>query len=787
MGPAKHPAEEDEAPTKFPLRILFFVGFILVALTVLVAKLWYEQVDRRQRWVDRVKKSSVVTVRIPSVRGEIRDRNGIMLAGNRSNYCVDFDLPEIVKSYAETHKNDVPTTVFRMQQGNGLADVKFADVVTILNTAVVPELIKLGIDRDDPAGKLAFSAEKVETHYRTNERVPFQYLYNVNFGTVAKLSENQIGMQGVEIALRAERQYNYASLGAHVLGYVGRLPDMTKESDVKEFTYYQKDIVGISNVEGGYDKYLRGKPGKRVLERSPMNKIGKELEDQYVSPQPGNHVYLTIDARIQTIVENALRESGVGRAAAVVVDPNNGDILSMVSIPNFDPNVFIPAPLKEEWEKLRDDETRPLLNRCINPYVPGSTYKVVTTLAAELSGITPDRTYVCNGAWTVGKNNMKCHIFPGAHGRLTMTEALKKSCNCYFFNLANDIKDANDKRVGLSYIEKIGTAFGLGQTSNLPLSGERAGTLPGPRWLTATGKAGSIEHMGNIANTAIGQGMVEASPLQMAMVAATLGNGGTSYYPRLVSRVVNANLEDVRDADGNLVVPVEPQVRANLRDLGLTAAQIEVPRRGMWRVVNEEGGTGRQGAIKGIDVAGKTGTAQFKRENPDGGLPIPDNRVWFMCFAPYKNPKYAICVMVEGAKSGGGVAAPIVQKILREALALGAGVEPKIVPLSPAEGNFTFVETVGLKPDGSLTRLVEATYKRQRPDEDELPVDHGDAPIERRNRDRNIPTPELRSSADARGQAAAGRAPAAPKKGSLLQRLFGPRNSPPPDTNTPRR
>jgi penicillin-binding protein 2 len=273
----------------------------------------------------------------------------------------------------------------------------------------------------------------------------------------------------------------------------------------------------------------------------------------------------------------------------------------------------------------------------------------------------------------------------------------------------------------------------------------------------------------------------------MAMVAATLGNGGTSYYPRFVSRVVDANQEDVRDAEGNLVVPVEPRIRANLRDLGLTAAQIEVPRRGMWRVVNEPGGTGRQAEIKDVGVAGKTGTAQFKREDPNGGPPIPDNRVWFMCFAPYKNPKFAICVMVEGAKSGGGVAAPIVQKILRESLALEAGVEPTVVPLAPVAGNFTPVETVEIKPDGQLRRLVEATF-RQRPDEDELPVDHGNAPIERRNRDEDAPRPDVRK-ADARGQAIAGRAPTPPRKG-FFRRIFGPRNEPAPaptPANFPRR
>jgi penicillin-binding protein 2 len=291
-----------------------------------------------------------------------------------------------------------------------------------------------------------------------------------------------------------------------------------------------------------------------------------------------------------------------------------------------------------------------------------------------------------------------------------------------------------------------------------------------------------IESSGNIANTSIGQGMVQCSPLQIAMMSATVANGGTSYYPRLISRVVDSEGNDVRDADGNLSVPVEPRIRANLREFGLTPTQIEVVRRGMWKVVNDPGGTGSRAAIKGVEVAGKTGTAQFKREIKPGEF-VKDNRVWFTCFAPYNQPKYAVCVMVEGAKSGGGVAAPIVQKILKESLALEAGYDPKVTWLNPAQGSFDPIEQITLKDDGSLTKLVATAFQNtdQRPDarNEDTAVDNGDAQVERRGARKEATGADVRASADARGKVQrSGQQQVAPKKASFWELFFGPRTKP---------
>ncbi len=737
------------------LRVLVVALFMLACFGALGAKLYVEQVIRHETWAARVKKSSNVTVRIPSVRGEIRDRNGIRLVANRTSYGVDFYLPQIVQGYREQHGNKIPRVTYRTNIEEMPKDVQVADVIQILNSSVISRLVELDIARD-------YNTTQVDRHYRTNAEVPYPYLDEVDFESVARLSEIDAAMPGVEVVQRPVRQYYFGAMAAHVLGYVGAPEDINKEPDIKDFNYYQPDVVGRASVELYCDKFLRGKPGRRILERTPKGRIGGEIRRE--PPVPGNHVYLTIDARIQMIVETALRQAQVGRASAVVVNPSNGDILAMANVPNYDPNVFIPKASPEVLKAFEDDDTDPLLNRSIQGYLPGSTYKVVTAFAGLRAGISPDRRFNCPGGIEYGGRLMKCWIAErgGSHGMLDMSGSLKHSCNCYFFQEANV--------AGLPHIEAIGEALGLGQRSGLPLSGEASGILPGPKWLTAKGLEQLATSRGQIANTSIGQGMVLASPLQMAMVCATVANGGISYYPRMISRVVNDNGEDLMGEDGRLAVPVEPRVRADLRTMGLSSEDIEVVRRGMWRVVNEAGGTGSKARIKGVEVAGKTGTAQFKRK-VNGEL-VKDNRVWFMCFAPYKQPKFVVVVMVEGAKSGGGVAAPIANKILKEALAIEIGVEPTVAAMTPVAGSFEHIEEIPLKDDGTLSKVVAKAYAGtdQRPGDDEVSTQNDDAPVE--SRKKTAARPDVRAAADERGRVAR-RQPE--KKPNFFQRLFGPR------------
>jgi penicillin-binding protein 2 len=477
------------------------------------------------------------------------------------------------------------------------------------------------------------------------------------------------------------------------------------------------------------------------------------------APQQGNHVHLTIDARIQYITERALR--AVGRGAAVVVNPRNGDILAMASVPSYDPNAFIPSVSPADWKHLNDDETDPLTNRAVQSYAPGSTYKTVTALAGLRASLPASRTYHCSGGVSYGDKYMKCWIAAkgGSHGSLSLPDALKHSCNCFFYQWGN--------AAGIDHIQAVGEQLGLGRKSGLPLTGESPGILPGPTWLRTMNPIERWSN-GHTANISIGQGFVLASPVQMAIVTAAIANRGVLYEPRLVLRVVDPDGRDVIDpATNTLVAPPEPKVRADLRTLNITDAQIESVREGMRRVVDS--GTGKRAQIDGMAVAGKTGTAQFWRGNKQ------DNHTWFITFAPYENPKFAVVVMVQGAKSGGGVSAPIAQKIMEESFALEKGYNPGVVKMTPAKGSFQQIEMVDFK--GSDVPTVSTQ-------EDHETADHTDRPISAR-KERQMAQPNIRVEPDARGRQRLPRDVYSPRdRRGFFQRFFGGR--PPIDAPPPR-
>lgn len=733
-------------------RIFFLAIIILAGLGGLVAKLWWEQVARGPFWARKIAGRSQVTVRIPSVRGEIRDRNGITLVANRASYEVDFYLPDMVRGYKQEF-GSVPTRNFKAPVRQMLKEKREADVVKIVNEKVFPRLDTLDLWVD-------YNEEQLRKHYRNDTEVPFTYREELDFKTLARFSEHDVGLPGVDIAIRPVRKYIYGSLAAHLLGYVGAPNDVDRLPDVGDYTFYQPDVEGKSQVELYLDKYIRGTPGVRVLQRSVKGQIEGEI--RRVEPRQGASIYLTIDARIQYIAERALRV--IGRGAAVVVNPKNGDILAMCSVPSYDPNWFIPSISQKDWKTINEDETDPLTNRAIQGYAPGSTYKTVSGLAGLRKGLTARSTFTCTGGVTYGTKFMKCwvvdkHLPP--HGTLGLSDALKFSCNAFFYQWGN--------AAGIENIDAVGEALGLGQKSGVPLSGEDAGILPSPELLRQTNPNERWSN-GYTANTSIGQGSVEASPLQMAMVTSTIANRGISYKPRLVHRVIDADGHDVRDENGKFVAPLDPEIRADLHATGISDEEIELLRRGMWKVVNEPGGTGKRAQVKGVEVAGKTGTAQFWRGN------VKDNHTWFICFAPYQEPKYAICVMVQGAKSGGGVSAPIAQKILEESLALETGYDPGLAKLEPAVGSFAQIEAVDYKSkDAAVAKLAA-----QAGHEDEETADHVDGPMQK-DRGRQIgATPDIRFAPDQAGRLQRGERPPPVDKRGFFERFFRSLGKPKP-------
>lgn len=732
-------------------RLFFLAVATLLGFGALLAKLWWEQVAHGQQWAKKIANRSEVTVRIPSVRGEIRDRNGVTLVGNRASYEVDFYLPDMVRGHKmQNPKAKTPQVTYRGSVKGMAKDKSEADIVKIVNDSVIPRLQELDLAVD-------YNSANLQRHFRNDTEVPFTYREELDFSTLARFSEHDVGLPGVDVAIRPVRQYIYGAMAAHLLGYVGAPNQIENLPDVKNYSFYQPDVEGKSQVEFYLDKYIRGTPGVRVLQRNVKGQIEGEIRRD--EPKPGANVYLTIDSRIQFIAERALR--AVGRGAAVVVNPKNGEILAMASVPSYDPNTFIPTIAPTDWKKLTADDTDPLTNRALSSYPPGSTYKTVTGLAGLRKGLGVGTHFNCSGGVTYGNKYMKCWIADkgGSHGSLALPDALKYSCNAFFYQYGN--------AAGIENIVAVGKALGLGEKTGLPLSGEDPGILPGPDWL-------KIEHpnerwsQGFTANTSIGQGYVLATPVQMAMVVATIANRGVSYKPRLVYRILDAEGRDIRDEDtGKLVAPPEPTVREDLHGAGVTDEQVELIRRGMWKVVNEPGGTGKKAQVKGVEVAGKTGTAQFWRGN------VKDNRTWFICFAPYQDPKYAICVMVEGAKSGGGVSAPIAQRILEESFALEA--DPNLVRaerLEPAIGSFAQIEEVNYKEkDGNIAKLAA-----QAGASDEETADHVDMPEEKKNKGPQIgATPDIRPDADAGGRIDPKKKPVKPNndKRNFFEKLFG--------------
>src|SRR6266550_3394358 len=731
------------------LRIQFLGLLMILGLGALGLRLWWIQVAHGAEWTARIRGSSEATVRIPSVRGEIKDRNGVTLVQNRASYEVDFYLPEMVKGYRERF-GVPPLTEYRAIISGMPKDQKEPDIIKIVNEGVVPRLGDLDLARDYNAGKL-------QRHFRNDTEVPFSYIKDIDFPTMAKFSEHDVGLPGVDIAIKPVRSYIYGALASHLLGYVGA-PDDTNKEEAKKFSFYQPDVEGKSNVEKSMDEYLKGQPGVRYMRRNAKGQIDGVLREE--PPKAGANVNLTIDARIQMIAEEALRS--VGRGAAVVVDPNSGGILAMVSVPSFDPNTFIPSIKAKDWKALQKDEGDPLVSRAVSALPPGSTFQLITSLAGlrgtkNLAGA----KYGCYGGVSYGDHFFRCWVAAKhyTHGTLGLADALKVSCDSFFYQYGN--------AAGIQSIDAVGKMLGIGEESGLQLTGEQTGNMPGPEWM-------QIHHpqerwsQAQTANVSIGQGYTLVSPLQLAMAYATIANGGVCYYPRLVDRVLNQDGSPVLDEHGNIAVPQTPRVRSDLRR-EISPDKIDLVRKGLWKVVNEDGGTGGRARLKDVVVAGKTGTAQATDRGHE------ENVAWFACFAPFDHPKYVVAVMVQGASGHGGeVAGPIATRILERTLAQDEGnFDMQVAWTAPAHhaNPLQLVKSVSYT-GGNLGS------------EDEEGADSGQGADVQMASDNAAP--DVEQEPDAQGQVSrqhrvARAVPAAPPRPrNFFERLFGGGKRPPP-------
>ncbi|MCB1234785.1 MAG: penicillin-binding protein 2 [Verrucomicrobiae bacterium] len=646
--------------TRYRLRLYLLALLILGGFSVLVARLHSVQILEHEAYVNRLPGMKYESIRIPGIRGEIKDRNGIVLAKSLPSFEVRFDLKAIVEDYKREHKNRVPKREWtRYKRGQPVVEDE-TDIVQIVNQAVIPSLGNLGLAEN-------YNADQMRVHYRsTGGVVPFTYRRDLTFEEFAKFAEHNLALPGVTVTVSGRRQYAYDSLACHILGYVN-LPDIDKvpAEEKQKFNYYVGDDYGASGVEMTMDHYLQGVPGKRVMKKDEKGKfIGIESE---TAPEAGADVYLTIDARIQLVTEQALRK--IGRGAAVVMDPRTGEVLAMASVPSYNPNIFIPNVSTDAWQAINEDLSAPMLNRAMMPFPPGSTCKIPVALAGCLSDSWRHR-FVCGAGAQYGNKFMKCWCAEKGytHGSPNLSEAIKYSCNGFFYRYAND--------TGIRNILTMTNLLGLGRQTGIKITGEQPGTIPSPEWLRMKGLVWSDAYT---AMTGIGQGFTEATPLQMASVTCTVANGGRVYQPSIVHQV--------KRQDGEIVWKEDAQPRHELTKEGLTGDQIEMVKKGMWRVVNDPGGTAGRAASELTVLSGKTGTAQT------GNLKQPTN-AWFICFAPYDEPEIAVCVFVENGKSGGGAASPIAKNIIENTVAMQKGKEIALAPIEPAKGHFGRIESV---------------------------------------------------------------------------------------------
>lgn len=684
-----------------PSRVrLFLLGFFFAGtVAILVVRLWNLQIKRRADFVDRIPGTSTVTVRESATRGRIYDRAGRLLVDNMIRYESTFDLETLRKSYrmdaghAEptmTYDVPVPGSVKRQQN-------KEADIVTIFKERALPRLDIVNLAEN-------FNAKRMEIHYRTHRGlIPWIYRDNLNYEEFSRFAENAGIVPGLSVRFCPQRRYVYGAFGAHMLGFMkvpetGELP----EAERKMFDHYQPDDIGATGIEMTFEKFLHGTAGRRTIKKDEKGHVIGEVG--YEPPIRGGDAYLTIDAELQMLAEQTMRN--VGRGAAVVVDVPTGDILALAAVPSFDPNDFVPRISREKYEQYIQDPAEPLLCTALNCYEPGSTYKVVSAVAGALGG-KGNASFTCNGGVVYGNKFKKCWIHDkgGSHGTLDLAEAIQRSCNAYFYLLGNS--------VGPKPFVQAAEMLGFGRASGIELANEDPGIVMGGSYWREVLRRDPQRNMtpAELANMVIGQGETKASPVQIAMMVAAIANGGKVLQPRLMRKIVQPDHGKVifpDGSDGRTRVD-EPVVVTDLIAAGVPVKSLETIREGMFMAVNKPGGTAGNAKIEGGNVCGKTGSAQTVIRGKKG------THAWFMGFAPKDKPKYAICVVVLGGKAGGKVAAPLARDILNGAFALerdhispGTGTRLPLARLSAAPGNFDAIEEIKRDAETGQLAVVSA-------------------------------------------------------------------------------
>jgi penicillin-binding protein 2 len=662
---------------KYKLRLYLLTAFILAGFGTLLSTLHEFQIDRQHEFQALVPGNRTVTIREPGIRGEITDRNGIPLARNLRNYVATFNLDEIAKAYSQQYDDDPKIERLVKRDGFDRATEE-KDIVKIVNASTITPLQQLGLAKN-------YNASALRTHYLTHRGfVPFTYRSDLTYEEFSRLAERNMEFPGVTLDIRPQRQYPYGTLASHILGYLKQWEKGDISSAEKRlYDHYIGDEKGIAGVEATMDSYLRGPEGvKTVLKDEKGRTIGML---DYTKPGIGAKVELTIDARIQYLLENTLRRAG--RAAGVVMDVRTGEVIAMASVPDFDPNAFMPSIDPERWKKYNDNKIlSPFTNRAISSYTPGSTMKIPTAIAGATQGMAK-RPFSCEGFVPYGNHNIGCWLWnqrKGSHGTLSLPAAIQKSCNPYFNKLSNAI--------GWKAMVDGCSLVGFGKKTGIELPKEDPGILPGSRaWRSSLPNATMTPAL--TAMLSIGQGDTMVTPIQLAAMTACVANGGKYYQPRVVKKAVAAN--------GTVLVSDFPKLEVDLLTSGVSEADLALIRLGMWKAVNDAGGTAGKVRMDDYEICAKTGTAQ----TVDNGQ--KSNNSWVISFAPYDQPRYAVVIMAQSAGSGGGVCGPLVNMVYTGIFAQEKGMRLPLKPQTEYPGHLNRIEAI--EPIKDVLAAIQAT------------------------------------------------------------------------------
>lgn len=564
--------------------LVILPGIVGLGLLALLFRLWFLQVVRGEELSKVAAKRTTLTAPITAPRGQILDRQGRMLAGVKTTLAVMVRPVDI--------------------RGREDAIERLAGI--------------LGLDPDD------IRASVSENNYRAT--LPFVLMTNLTPKQAIAVEEQKAFLPGVSIRQATVRVYPHSAAGAHAVGYVSGLSEDDQNrlraagiEDLPSFT-------GKVGVERSYDVALLGAAGAVKVQ---VDRQGRQLAEPETSPPiPGAKVVLGLDLDLQIAARNAL---GGRRGAVVALDPSTGQVLCMVSSPDYDPNLFVGRITQSQFRKLADNPNKPFLNRTVGAaYAPGSTFKIAALIAAVRAGIiSPGTTFVCEGSVRIGDRTFRCL---GKHGRINYEAAIEKSCNVFFAEVS--------KRLERADIVEAAIEFGLGKKTGIDLPSERSGLVPTDDWIR---NRNLKWYLGDTVNLGIGQGYLEATPLQMANYAAVIANRGFSYKPHLVQNITPFGESAPEYAKPQLEnkVQIDPLWWERIVD-------------SMKRVVTS--GTGVSAHIDGVSFAGKTGSADTRQTERA--------HAWFIGFAPADQPRIAIAVVVEAAGRGGEEAAPVARAVV---------------------------------------------------------------------------------------------------------------------------